>query len=79
MGFSFKFLPYEKFDVSRVAPLQLDLNATFVAGGVAPKAQLDDPGKVAFSFLQQDRTTKQPGPKPFSAPRANLASSGTLV
>ena len=56
VGFSVKFLPFEKFDVSRVAPLQLDLNATFAAGGVAPKAQLDDPGKVAFSFLQQDRT-----------------------
>ena len=56
VGFVFKFMVWDLFDTA-LDPIQLNFNAQFTGGGVAPSTTLDDPGKVTFTFEDGDRTT----------------------
>lgn len=56
VGFVFKFMVWDLFDTA-LDPIQLNFNAQFTGGGVAPSRTLDDPGKVTFTFEDGDRTT----------------------
>jgi len=57
LGFLFKFMPLEMFDVDKLDPMQLTFNATFVSGGVAPSQTLNDLGRKAFVYADGKRTS----------------------
>jgi len=56
VGFTFRFMVYDMFDVDALDPMQLEFNAMFAAGGIPMVEKLDDLGKVSFVFEQRDRT-----------------------
>lgn len=56
VGFVFKFMLFELFDVEKLDTDQLRFNATFVAGGTPPLEMLDAPGKIAFTFEKKDQS-----------------------
>ena len=57
LGFVYKFMLADMFDVDELDPLQLQFNATFASGGAELIQTLDDLGDRAFVFLKGDRTT----------------------
>jgi hypothetical protein len=57
VGFVFKFMLWDLFDVAGLAPEQLNFNATFVVGNIPPLEKRTDLGKVAFVYEKQGRTT----------------------
>ncbi|MDJ0927906.1 MAG: hypothetical protein QNJ73_09670 [Gammaproteobacteria bacterium] len=57
VGYVFKFMLYEMFDVATLEPMQLTFNASFSAGGQEPTQRIDDLGKASFVFDNRGRTT----------------------
>lgn len=57
VGFTFKFMVYDMFDVERLDPLQLEFNTGFASGGISPVGKIDDLGKQSFVMEQRNRTT----------------------
>lgn len=57
VGYVFKFMLSDMFDVDKLATQQLDFNATFANGGTAPDQILENPGARAYVFRKGDRAT----------------------
>ncbi len=57
VGFNYKFMLSEMFDVDTVEMQQLQFNATFASGGTALKETLPDIGDLAFIFDERDRSS----------------------
>ncbi len=57
VGYVFKFMLSDMFDVNRLSAQQIEFNATFANGGTAPQEILDGPGRKAFVFRKADRAT----------------------
>jgi hypothetical protein len=57
VGYVFKFMLSDMFDVDRLSAQQIDFNATFANGGTAPEEILASPGRKAFIFRKGDRVT----------------------
>lgn len=57
VGYVFKFMLSDMFDVEKVEEQQLDFNATFANGGAAPDKILLSPGERAYVFFKGDRAT----------------------
>lgn len=57
VGYVFKFMLSDMFDVDKVEEMQLDFNATFANGGAAPVEIMESPGARAYVFLKGDRST----------------------
>jgi hypothetical protein len=51
VGFIFKFMLYDLYDVDNLSPMQLTFNATFTAGGQEPTQTIHDLGKISWVFL----------------------------
>jgi hypothetical protein len=50
IGYGFKFMLYDMFDVEKLSPDQLMASALFAAGGQPPSQRIDGLGKVSFVF-----------------------------
>lgn len=57
VGFTFKFMVYDVFDVERLDPMQLEFNVSFAGGGKPAVDTIDDLGKKSFVFEDRNRTT----------------------
>lgn len=57
VGYVFKFMLADMFDVDRLPAKQIEFNATFANGGTAPEETLESPGRKAFLFRKGDRAT----------------------
>jgi hypothetical protein len=57
VGFNYKFMLSEMFDVDTVEMQQLQFNATFASGGTALKETRRDIGDLAFIFDERDRSS----------------------
>lgn len=57
VGYVFKFMLSDMFDVDRLSTQQVDFNATFANGGAAPEEILTEPGRRAYIFRKGDRAT----------------------
>lgn len=57
VGYVFKFMLSDMFDVDKLSPQQLDFNASFANGGTTPDQILENPGVRAYVFRKGDRAT----------------------
>lgn len=57
VGFVYKFMLSDMFDVDKLEPMQVQFNATFAVGGAELEQTRDEPGDRAFIFLKGDRST----------------------
>ena len=57
VGYVFKFMLSDMFDVDQLPAQQIEFNATFANGGAAPEEILESPGRKAFLFRKGDRAT----------------------
>ena len=57
VGYVYKFMLSDMFDVDKLDPMQVQFNATFASGGAELKQTRDEVGDRAFVFLKGDRTT----------------------
>jgi hypothetical protein len=56
VGFVFKFMLWEMFDVASLDPKQLEFNVTFAVGGIPPRERRTDVGTMAFGFEKREET-----------------------
>ena len=57
VGYVYKFMLSDMFNVDKLAPQQVQFNATFATGGAELKETRNELGDRAFVFLKGDRTT----------------------
>ena len=57
VGYVFKFMLSDMFDVDKLSEQQLDFNATFANGGTPPIQVMENPGARAYAFSKGDRAT----------------------
>jgi len=57
VGYVYKFMLSDMFDVDRLDPMQVEFNATFASGGAQLMQTRNELGDRAFVFLKGDRTT----------------------
>jgi hypothetical protein len=57
VGYTYKFMLSDMFDVNRLDPLQVQFNASFASAGARLTAEHWELGDRALVFLKVDRTT----------------------